>query len=199
MIVFVLLTGAMAVALAACARVLALRRRLELVARAEHELRGPLTALVLAAERGMPPGAELDRVRLGLEDLAAARAGRRVAARREVVDLFDVARVAARGSAAVDWGAGRAVACTDPRRLAQALGNLVANAAEHGRGPVVVRGRRLGGHVRIEVADRGPGIPAGRLRRGARGLSIAQAAAADAGGRLEANGHPAIEIPVSAP
>lgn len=178
------------------ARVVVLRRRLELVARAEHELRGPLTALLLAAERGLPPGAELQRVRLGLEDLAAARQGRRAAASRETVDLFELTRAAARGSAAVDWDAGRAVARTDPRRLSQALGNLMANAAQHGRGPVVVRGRRAGKRVRIEVVDRGPGIT-GPRRRGARGLSIAEAAADDAGGRLEAHGHPAIEIPVS--
>jgi signal transduction histidine kinase len=187
------------IALAACARVVVLQRRLELVARADHELRRPLTALLMAAERGMPPGAELERVRLGLEDLAAARAGRRSAVRRESVDLFDVTRAAARGSAAVDWGAGRAVVQTDPRRLAQALGNLMANAAEHGRGPVVVRGRRAGTRVRIEVADRGPGIPGGPRRRGARGLTIAAAAVQDAGGRLEATGHPVIDIPVSAP
>ena len=176
-------------------RLLVLRRRLELVARAEHELRGPLTALLMAAERGVPPGAELERVRLGLEDLAAARCGRRAVASRECVDLFELTRAAARGSAAVDWNAGRAVVRTDPRRLAQALGNLLANAAQHGRGPVVVRGSRAGAAVRIEVVDRGPGIV--RRRRGGRGLTIAQAAAEDAGGRLEAHGHPAIEIPVS--
>jgi signal transduction histidine kinase len=182
----------------ACARVVALQRRLELVARADHELRRPLTALLMAAERGMPPGAELERVRLGLADLAAARSGRRTAPRREVVDLFDVARAAARGSAAVDWDAGRTVVRTDPRRLTQALGNLLANAVQHGRGPVVVRGRRAGTRVRIEVVDRGPGIDGGaKRRRGARGLAIAEAAAEDAGARLEASGHPAIDIPVT--
>ena len=85
-------------ALVACARRRALRaawlvlqRRLELVARADHELRGPLTALLMAAERGLPPGAELARVRLGLEDLAAARERPpRGRARAEPVDLFDV-------------------------------------------------------------------------------------------------------------
>jgi signal transduction histidine kinase len=187
------------IAVAACLRVLMLQRRLELVARADHELRRPLTALVMAAQRGMPPGAELERVRLGLEDLAAAREGRRAPVRSQPVDLFEVTRAAARGSAAVDWDAGRTVVRTDPRRLSQALGNLVANAAEHGRGPVVVRGRRAGTRVRIEVADRGPGIPDGKRRRGARGLTIADAAARDAGGRLEASGHPVIDIPVSAP
>ena len=215
-------------------RVVVLQRRLELVARAEHELRGPLTALLMACERGLPPGAELARVRLGLEDLTAARSGRRTSAAHEAVDLFEVTRAAARGAAAVDWSAGRTVARTDPRRLTQALGNLVANAAEHGRGPVVVRGRRAGARVRIEVVDRGPGIPESRAwragpragagrggarrgrvgrpwrgfarrrfdRRGSdrgRGLLVADAAARDAGARLEATGHPVIDIPITRP
>src|SRR4051812_15801387 len=71
------------------------RRRLELVARAEHELRGPLTAFSLAldAARGTHPGrrlavvldAELARARAGLADLSAARSGRRAAPVREPV------------------------------------------------------------------------------------------------------------------
>ena len=192
------------VALAACARVVMLQRRLELVARAEHELRGPLTALVLAAQRGLPPGAELARVRLGLEDLAAARTGRRAVASPQRVDLFEVTRAAARGRAAVDWNAGRTVVRADPERLSQALGNLVANAEEHGRGPVVVRGRRVGERVRIEVADRGPGIVSRRRRRRRRGLRgrgllVADAAARDAGARLETSGHPVIDIPITRP
>ena len=74
-----------ALVLAAC--VIELRRRLGLVARAEHELRGPVAVVSLAAERMRrePAGrryavaldAELERLRAGLADLAAARAGRR--------------------------------------------------------------------------------------------------------------------------
>ena len=181
--------------------VVELRHRLELVARAEHELRGPLTALLMAAHRGLPRQSDLIRVQLGLEDLAAARAGRRAAASREPIDLFEATRAVSSGRAALDWRAGRIPVRTDPRRLSQALGNLVANAAEHGRGPVVVRGRRVGERVRIEVADRGPGIGRRRRRlwrRGVRGrgLLVADAAARDAGGRLEASGHPVIEIPI---
>jgi signal transduction histidine kinase len=138
------------------------------------------------------------------------------------VDLFEVTRAAARGRAAVDWNAGRTVVRADPRRLSQALGNLVANAEEHGRGPVVVRGRRVGTRVRIEVADRGPGIVSRKRRRRwaraglgpaspgrgrrlrsrdvrGRGLIVADAAARDAGARLETSGHPVIDIPITRP
>src|SRR3954452_10392252 len=67
--------------------VVRLRRRLELVARAEHELRGPLTAFSLAldAARGTPAGrrlrvvldAELAGPRAGFADRSGARTGRR--------------------------------------------------------------------------------------------------------------------------
>src|SRR2546423_10044906 len=124
--------------------VVRLRLRLELVARAEHELRGPLTAFSLAldAARGTPAGrhlarvldAELARARAGLADLAAARSGRRAVAVREPVRVDRLLR-----SSAAAWGAkvrvgpGSAVVVrADPARLASALGNVLSNAAEHG-------------------------------------------------------------------
>jgi signal transduction histidine kinase len=88
----------------------------------------------------------------------------------------------------------------------------VANAIEHGHGPVEVRGRASGKRVRIEVIDCGPGLPApvaelarlaraGRGRRG-RGLAIAAEIAARHGGRLSAapsaqGGRVALELPLS--
>ena len=55
----------------------------------------------------------------------------------------------------------------DRLRLAQALGNLISNAIEHGGGVVEVRGRSDAGGVRVEVTDHGPGLPApiGELAR----------------------------------
>lgn len=48
----------------------------------------------------------------------------------------------------------------DPERVGQVLRNLLTNAAKFSpeRSPVELRSRREGGHVRIEVADRGIGI-----------------------------------------
>jgi len=58
------------------------------------------------------------------------------------------------GGAAFEWEGGPAPAILDRGRLAEALGNLVANAAEHGAGEVQVRGRRTARGVRIEVRNR---------------------------------------------
>jgi two-component system OmpR family sensor kinase len=47
----------------------------------------------------------------------------------------------------------------DADRLLQVLTNLITNAVRHGRNaPISVTARADGGVVRIEVADRGPGI-----------------------------------------
>lgn len=182
-----------------------LRRRMELVARAEHELRGPVTVLGLAAERLGPREAgglelELERMRMGLADLAAARRGRRATARPTPLQAEEAVRGALAGwrhalaergrPASVRWEAGPTPIRADPGRLAQALGNLVANAAEHGDGPVELRGRRTRGGVRVEVRSRG------------RGLRIATAAARDSGGevrfeRAEDGATAALELPLA--
>src|SRR3954466_1297648 len=132
--------------------VVRLRARLELVARAEHELRGPLTAFSLAldAARGTPAGrrlrvvleAERARARAGLADLAAARAGRRAEPTVESVRVDRLLRSSAaawegrgrRGSVRSD--AGPAAVAGDRGRFAQALGNVISNAVEHGTGDV---------------------------------------------------------------
>jgi len=172
---------------------LELRRRLELVADAEHELRGPATALALA-QRASGFEIELQRLRAGLEDLRCARSGRRRPARSEPLRIDRLARGSAAGwrpaagsagrAVDVDWRAGPAAVEADGGRLAQALGNLLGNAVEHGSGPVRLRGRHSPhGSVLIEVENEeaAPGRPA---RERGRGLRIAAQAARDSGGEL---------------
>lgn len=160
----------------ALALAFSLRRRLSLVADAEHELRGAAAAIGLAAESGGRGGAtavfaslvrlQQDRMAAGLADLALARS-----------PLWK-AMAAPAGDADLDAG-----------RLAQVLGNLIANATEHGMGTVDVRACRPAGAVRIEIRNRnrppeldaaGHSRPPGR----GRGLAIAERAARELGGRL---------------
>ena len=54
----------------------------------------------------------------------------------------------------------RAVVRTDENLLRRILQNFVSNAIRYSRrGRIVVGCRRMGGHLRIEVHDQGPGIP----------------------------------------
>jgi hypothetical protein len=160
----------------AAALALGLRRRLSLVADAEHELRGAAAAIGLAAERVARHGGtigfsslirlQLDRMAAGLEDLAAARGPRRGG------------QAASPGDAEIDAG-----------RLAQVLGNLIANATEHGVGFVDAQTSRPTGAVRIEISNRNrprelEDASAARAEGRGRGLAIAERAARELGGRL---------------
>jgi signal transduction histidine kinase len=182
----------------AVALVSSMRRRRSLVADAEHELRGAAAAIGLAAERMSRTGAaaafsslvrlQLDRMSAGLDDLAAARAPRTAARAGKTAPL---------GDPQLDAG-----------RLAQVLGNLIANATEHGVGSVDVRTSRPPDAVRIEIRNRNrPGeldaAAAGRPGRG-RGLAIAARAAREMGGRLSVESHDGetraeLELPDPAP
>jgi signal transduction histidine kinase len=174
------------------------------LARASHEVRGPLCTAQLALEglersaRVEAIGLELNRAALALDDLARLR-------RRDALALLDVGALL---TGATDvWRAlaeahgvglevepGRGCVVGDRLRLAQACANLVANAIEHGGCLVRVRSSAEGGRVRVEVQDAGPGLPApvgelvaaARGRRSPRGhgLAIAAAVAERHGGRL---------------
>jgi signal transduction histidine kinase len=195
-----------------------LLRHLEAVAQASHELRGPLTAVRLGLElsaRARPPSPprlraielELGRAALALEDLSAARVRRKeVTSTAELVDLselvidsveawrpFAKAREATLCVRSVD---SEARVSGQRLRLAQAIGNLIANAIEHGGGEVEVSLRSEAGAVRVEIVDGGLGLPAPvdelvrrrERRHGARGhgLAIVSQIAAAHGGRIAA-------------
>jgi signal transduction histidine kinase len=185
----------------AAARI-AIARRMELVARACHELRGPLTAARLAVHfAARRPGAprapleaidlELGRAGLALADLSAAQHGGRAPDRVHTFDvggLLDEVVAARRAEAwtrnvklTLEPPVGRVALRGDRERLKQACGNLLANAIEHGGGAVLVRARASANVVRIEVLDEGPGLPEPvaalvrrpRAGRGAHGRGLA--------------------------
>jgi signal transduction histidine kinase len=212
--------GWMAAGLAGSAGVvlgrLALGRRAAIL-RACHEVRGPLTALGLAVElgcrgQGLSGGQlaamrlELGRAALALDDLAAPPVRELAPQSSGTVDLTALVAESVLGWEAAARTAGvhlrpesrgGATWVTGDRlRLAQAVGNLIANAIEHGGGQVGVRVTQEGTTARVELRDHGPGLTEpletlvararrGRGRRG-HGLAIASRIAAAHGGRLTA-------------
>jgi signal transduction histidine kinase len=208
--------GALAVAVATRRELAA---RMERLARATHELRRPLTAASLAAHglarangdgpaRAASIERELARAGRSLRDLDAVRGGGTVGI-YEPWGLVVVPEMLC-GVAGI-WAElaapeGRRVVVEpwnevllvrgDGDRLEQAIGNLLANALEHGAGTVRLAAYGGDGRVAIEVADAGEGLPASpdelarraRAGRGARGrgLAIAQEIAAAHGGTLRA-------------
>jgi signal transduction histidine kinase len=174
---------------------------------------------LLTAERSRAVELELGRAALALDDLTGAcgaRAGWRgqtlelVAVGPLLADSVEAWRPAARSrELRLDVPHGFSGLVAGSRvRLAQATGNLLANAIEHGAGTIDVQARIVERQVRVEVLDGGGGLPAtvaelsGRRRsrrhlqvggRGKRisaqtergnGLAIATAVAAAHGGRL---------------
>jgi two-component system, OmpR family, sensor kinase len=159
-----------------------LERERAFVAHASHELRTPLALLrtelelALRHPREAPElrasvrsaAAEVDRLERLAEDLLllaqSGEAGLPVHTETVVLaELLD--SVVARFAPALREADRRleaeptdAVVRGDRRLLQQALTNLVANAWEHGEGPVCLRVRRAGPAVEIAVADAGPGL-----------------------------------------
>ncbi|MEU8878470.1 two-component system sensor histidine kinase CseC [Streptomyces hydrogenans] len=137
-----------------------------------HELRTPVTGLLTAAEL-LPPGRPTELVR-----------DRAQAMRTLVEDVLEVARLdgASERAELQEIALGEFVerrvrsvfpeaevrvvheswVSTDPRRLERILGNLLANAAKHGKGPVEVT---VEGRV-VRVRDHGSGFPEALLREG---------------------------------
>lgn len=154
----------------------ALQERLEaerrVTADIAHELRTPVTGLLTAAEL-LPPGrpSELVRdraqaMRTLVEDVLEVARLDSAAERAELQEIalgeFVSRRVALLHPDAMVRVVHESWVNTDPRRLERILGNLLGNAAKHGRAPfeVTVEGRV------VRVRDHGPGFPEALLREG---------------------------------
>jgi signal transduction histidine kinase len=180
-------------------------RRRGALNRALHELRRPLQALALSADEAMGDGTfanghgpgKLELALAALDDLDHELNGgepplrmRPVLCRTWVEGAIGRWRVAAgRSGSPVElrWLAGTATVLADPRRLAQALDNLIVNAIEHGGPPIRVAGSVSATSVRIEVADGGGRVSAPTRRahgRRGHGLEVVARVAAQHGGRF---------------
>jgi signal transduction histidine kinase len=187
-----------------------------------HELRRPLQALVLAAKPQAGAGPDpLELALAALRDLDREVNGEAPDLRRRPIEgrMLAVAaaerwrsRVAASGRRiTVRWRCAEELVDVDPVRVAQALDNLIANALEHGGGPITIEGARRGGCLELAVRDRGTRKPRrvreARERREPRrghGLRLTRSLARGNGGRLRLRpvGRgtvAALELPLAAP
>jgi signal transduction histidine kinase len=162
----------------------AFERERAFVADASHELRSPLA--ILRAELDVALMGESSPQELRLAVASAAEETDRLSAlaedllmlaqadkgtlpiHREPVDLSETlerlgerfAQLAGDAGAVIETRAAPGTRIgADPRRLEQALGNLLDNALRHGAHSVLVRAERRGKQLELHVSDDGPGFP----------------------------------------
>jgi two-component system, OmpR family, sensor histidine kinase KdpD len=163
------------------------RLRSALLSSVSHDLRTPLTSILVAAAELRREGRSdtdtlalldgeahrLDRYVGNLLDMVRLEAGA-LRLRLEPVDLIDAVAAVQRdlGSAAgpdrlrIDVPADLPLVRLDPQLFHHCLLNLVDNALRHGgTGPVTIRGERASDGLVIEVLDCGPGLPPGQEAR----------------------------------
>jgi two-component system sensor histidine kinase HydH len=184
-----------------------------------HEIRNPLASLkgnaqLLAetlaggahqtrADRVVNEAVRLEQLTSGLLDFVRTGEIHRRATSPVSVLTAAVAEVGA-GHVAVDSAAAPATWSLDPDRMQQVLSNVLRNAvqASPADATVAVRLWAEGGRLRVQVRDRGPGIPSGqeeaifepfhtgKVRGTGLGLAVARWVVDLHGGAIRAGTHP---------
>ena len=202
-------------ALAATARRLGavLERERRFTTAVSHQLRTPLTSLVLGLEAAQTADGQVrhqavatalrraenlaetveELLRLARETHGGGAAVDAAAVAERVADRYRVTAAEAGRRLVVRYESGLAPVAVAEAAIAQILGTLLDNALMHGRGEIRVSVADVGTGVAVEVGDDGPGlraddepafaVPVPGARRGI-GLPLARSLAEAEGGRL---------------
>nr|WP_255692515.1 ATP-binding protein [Luteimonas sp. XNQY3] len=145
-----------------------------MLAAVAHDLRTPLTGLRLRAESASSPDrermvADIERMQAMIAQVLAYAQGEIAPLQREPVDLVALAHELAtsarsQGQHVRVQGDTQATLQGDALALRRALSNLIDNAVRYASA-VEVLIHESDGRLRIDVADRGPGIPAAARAR----------------------------------
>ena len=167
-------------------KVKAKKARDEFVATVSHELRNPISVLLgMAQELANDYDGFSDQDRREMSDLMARQADDAswiiedllVAYREDMSrvsissESFDVVEEVTRVMESFDAQIGLDVesestsVVADPRRTRQILRNLISNAIRYGGPTILVRVRREGGSVAVEVCDDGPALDPDEAQR----------------------------------
>jgi two-component system osmolarity sensor histidine kinase EnvZ len=69
-----------------------------------------------------------------------------------------------------------------PKAITRAVTNLIDNAAKYGGGEISLSNATVGGEIRVEISDRGPGVPAAEIERLKRPFTRLESARTNASG-----------------
>ncbi|HEY0160816.1 MAG TPA: PAS domain S-box protein [Thermoanaerobaculia bacterium] len=169
----------------------AVRVRDETLGIVSHDLRNPLTKIVISADllAGSPPdeqpelvdtirtaARQMERLIQDLLDVARLESGN-LTVSREDVDPASIVREMCESNERVAQQKQQRIICNvspalplihgDRDRLVQVFGNLIGNAMKFTpeRGQITIDARPDGKHVRFTVRDTGPGIPEADLKK----------------------------------
>jgi two-component system osmolarity sensor histidine kinase EnvZ len=167
--------------------------RSEVLAGISHDLRTPLTRLRLEAELSVADDGARQAVVADIEQMEAVISQFMDYARAETGETPVVTDLAALLSSIVERQActGRPIAARiesmpemllRPKAITRAVTNLIDNAAKYGGGEISLSNATVGGEIRVEISDRGPGVPAAEIERLKRPFTRLESARTNASG-----------------
>ncbi len=167
--------------------------RSEVLAGISHDLRTPLTRLRLEAELSVSDEGARAAVVADIEQMEAVISQFMDYARTESGEDAVATDLAALLAGIVEHQAcvGRELAAAigplpemqlRPKAIRRALTNLIDNAWKYGGGDVRLAAAAVDAEIRIEISDRGPGIPAAETERLKRPFARLETARSNAGG-----------------